>query len=1000
MSKTAMTMIYITSNELADVKVASSVSMKRFSSQRADVAHSFTFPELAIATQNFKDDNLIGEGGFGSVYKGRLESGKIVAVKQLNLNGGQGNQEFIVEVLMLSLLRHSNLVTLTGYCAAGDQRLLVYEFMPQGSLENHLFDLEPDQQPLDWHTRLKVAVGAARGLEYLHCKANPPVIYRDLKSSNILLDNDFSPKLSDFGLAKLGPVGDNTHVSTRVMGTYGYCAPEYAMSGKLTIKSDIYSFGVVMLELITGRRAIDTTKKPGEQNLVPWACPFLRDRKKFVKLVDPLLHGRFSARSVHNVVAITAMCLQEQANFRPLISDIVVALEYLASQAETFENRKSLLGIYENVDGPWSVMATSSSIAINQATTPVFVFKAQSSTPTPTQVPAPAPKTVGDYIPLCRAIRMGEWEKAEAFFNDDKNALTDKINSNGDTSLHIAVGDPKDIWFLEKLLEKIDPKLITTMLNNKDQTALHHAAILDNTKAAIKLVEKNPCVLFIVDRQNHLPIQKAIFNSHKTTFLYLLHACKQHIHLTQKEGHHNPFEGVKGVYILNNAILSDVAYNLLKKHPDLARPMDDVTQAPLFIIAKKWDAYLSAKRYNFYERFIYNYVSLEDYYALDDTHKISDVENQQTDRTNNLTRIYIKFWKIAVQHCKKMPHIKQIQKDKREHKTALMVLKLICKEVGELKVRHKRHYGEAIIAAVRNDTPEVVRHIVQTFPQSIWIAETTFSQLSIMNRSEKVYNFLVHEVTHEKYFHTISKDKQGNNLLHLAGKLAPPDKLHMVTGAALQMQREFQWFQEVRKFIRPKDREAKNDEQETPITVFRKEHKDLRKEGEEWMKKTADSYTITAALIITIVFAAAITVPGGNNGDSGKPILESNPGFVVFVVSDAISLFTSTTSLLFFLSILTARYAEEDFLYKLPKRLIFGLVMLFVSVTTMMIAFTATLYISFGQGKSWILLPIAALACLPIAAFVTLQLPLLVDLISSTYGHGIFGKRSELRITS
>ena len=127
---------------------------------------------------------------------------------------------------------------------------------------------------LEWETRVKIAVGAARGLEYLHCKANPPVIYRDLKSANILLDSDFNPKLSDFGLAKLGPVGDNTHVSTRVMGTYGYCAPEYAMSGKLTLKSDIYSFGVVLLELITGRKAIDLSRKHGEQNLVSWVTDY------------------------------------------------------------------------------------------------------------------------------------------------------------------------------------------------------------------------------------------------------------------------------------------------------------------------------------------------------------------------------------------------------------------------------------------------------------------------------------------------------------------------------------------------------------------------------------------------------------------------------------------------------------------------------------------------------------------------------------------------------
>lgn len=312
--------------------------------EKRNAARSFTFKELATATQNFKVANLLGEGGFGSVFKGRLDSDLIVAVKRLNLDGLQGNQEFIVEVLMLSLLHHKNLVNLIGYCTDGDQRLLVYEFMPMGSLENHLYDLEPGTKPLSWYTRLKIATGAAQGLDYLHCKANPPVIYRDLKSSNILLDNDFNPKLSDFGLAKLGPVGDNTHVSTRVMGTYGYCAPEYAMSGKLTLKSDIYSFGVVMLELITGRKAYDSNRKQGEQNLVAWSQPFLRDRRKFVQMVDPLLEGKYSVRSLHHAVAITAMCLQEEANFRPLIGDIVVALEYLVSQAESSDSSHRTTG--------------------------------------------------------------------------------------------------------------------------------------------------------------------------------------------------------------------------------------------------------------------------------------------------------------------------------------------------------------------------------------------------------------------------------------------------------------------------------------------------------------------------------------------------------------------------------------------------------------------------------------------------------------------------------
>ncbi|KAJ0778886.1 putative PGG domain-containing protein [Helianthus annuus] len=230
------------------------------------------------------------------------------------------------------------------------------------------------------------------------------------------------------------------------------------------------------------------------------------------------------------------------------------------------------------------------------------------------------------------------------------------------------------------------------------------------------------------------------------------------------------------------------------------------------------------------------------------------------------------------------------------------------------------------------------------------------------------------------FLHKIMKDKDGNNLLHLAAQLVPIHKLNVVSGAALQMQRELQWFQ----FVEHKYKETKNKKEETPMMVFRKEHKELRKEGEELIKKTADSYMITATLIITIVFAAAITIPGGNNGDTGKAIYLTRPSFIVFAISDAISLFTSTTSLLSLLSILTARYCDEDFLYKLPKRLIDGLVMLFLSVTSLMVAFSTALYTVSGQKNNWILIPIAALTCLPVASVVTLQFPLLVELISST----------------
>ncbi|OIT00477.1 PREDICTED: serine/threonine-protein kinase CDL1-like isoform X1 [Nicotiana attenuata] len=324
-------------------------------------AQAFTFCELCVATQNFDCECLLGSGGFGKVYKGHIKSKNMdVAVKQLDRNGFQGTKEFLVEVLLLSLLRHSNLVNLIGYCSDGDQRILVYEFMPNGSLEGHLLELGPDNRPLDWEMRMKIAVGAAKGLAYLHETANPPVIYRDFKASNILLDDNFNPKLSDFGLAKLGPTGGRTHISTRVMGTYGYCAPDYACTGKLTVKSDVYSFGVVFLEIITGRRVIDSSRPSEEQNLVKWARPLINDKKKFHLMADPLLGKNYPSKALYQALTVAAMCLQEDASTRPLISDVVTALEYISSikkhekeeaaAEDTFKSPPALQTITSHVD--------------------------------------------------------------------------------------------------------------------------------------------------------------------------------------------------------------------------------------------------------------------------------------------------------------------------------------------------------------------------------------------------------------------------------------------------------------------------------------------------------------------------------------------------------------------------------------------------------------------------------------------------------------------------
>ncbi|KAK4745887.1 hypothetical protein SAY87_012199 [Trapa incisa] len=305
---------------------------------------AFTLYELETITKSFRSDYILGEGGFGTVYKGYIDENVRVglkclpvAVKVLNKEGLQGHREWLTEVNFLGQLRHPNLVKLIGYCCEDDHRLLVYEFMFRGSLENHLF--RKASSSLSWSTRMMIAFGAAKGLAFLH-NAERPVIYRDFKTSNILLDShgfgklpawlqDYTAKLSDFGLAKAGPQGDETHVSTRVMGTYGYAAPEYVMTGHLTARSDVYSFGVVLLELLTGRKSVDKTRPNKEQNLVDWARSKLNDKRKLFQIIDPRLENQYPVRAAQKACSLAYYCLSHNPKARPLMSDVVETLEPL-----------------------------------------------------------------------------------------------------------------------------------------------------------------------------------------------------------------------------------------------------------------------------------------------------------------------------------------------------------------------------------------------------------------------------------------------------------------------------------------------------------------------------------------------------------------------------------------------------------------------------------------------------------------------------------------------
>ncbi|URE43094.1 Protein kinase APK1A [Musa troglodytarum] len=308
---------------------------------------SFIFNELRIATRNFRPDSVLGEGGFGSVFKGWIDehtfaaakpgTGLVIAVKKLNQDGFQGHREWLTEVDFLSQLSHPNLVKLIGYCLEDEQRLLVYEFMPRGSLENHLFRRSSYYQPLSWNLRLKIALGAAKGLAFLHSE-KAKVIYRDFKASNVLLDSNYNAKLSDFGLAKDGPSDDKSHVSTRVMGTFGYAAPEYLATGHLTCKSDVYSFGVVLLEMLTGRRAIDKERPVAEHNLVEWAKPYLTSKRKIIHILDSRLQGQYSPAGAQKAAALALQCLSMQAKQRPPMDQVVTALEQLQDAKDISNN--------------------------------------------------------------------------------------------------------------------------------------------------------------------------------------------------------------------------------------------------------------------------------------------------------------------------------------------------------------------------------------------------------------------------------------------------------------------------------------------------------------------------------------------------------------------------------------------------------------------------------------------------------------------------------------
>ncbi|XP_075473773.1 uncharacterized protein LOC142504832 isoform X1 [Primulina tabacum] len=614
-------------------------------------------------------------------------------------------------------------------------------------------------------------------------------------------------------------------------------------------------------------------------------------------------------------------------------------------------------------------------------------------------------KDLNWYLPLYRAAINGDWESARKFFDQDPDAITAKITKVSETALHVAVGSGKAIDFVKELLELIPTEALVTLRDQIGQTALHSAAIFGNVEAAKLLVSKDPALPNTPCNSSFLPLHAAAGYANKDMVSFLLT-------VTRDDAGYNPFADGSGVDILNLVILAefyDLALYLVQLYPYLATLRSSAGNTALNTIARKPSAFFRKSSLRFWERFIYSCVPTKfgklyshDERVEENPSVVMGIFSKLCYCSPLLQRLCLSafrkwqltIWKVI--ECL-VPQATYIRDTRMMHVQVLQLVKCICKEIAMLDyLTAASMFHMPILSAASSGNSEIVEEILEYFPHAIWSIDPmghNIFLLAVINRRENVFN-LLYQMSEHKKLATQLTDNEGNNILHLVGKLAPPAQLNLVSGAALQMQRELHWYKEVEKYVTPDSKDRKNSKLRTPPVEFSEEHKDLVKEGEKWMKDTANSCTVAAALIATIAFAASITVPGGNNGDNGFPIFYNKLAFLTFAVFDAMSLFSSTASMLMFLSILTARYAEGDFLYSLPKRLIIGLVTLFLSITSMMIAFSATLYLVFGRRKAWTLVPIAALACLPVILFVQLQFPLLLEMIISTYRSRIFGKRS------
>ncbi|KAL5842951.1 hypothetical protein ACOSQ3_013554 [Xanthoceras sorbifolium] len=605
------------------------------------------------------------------------------------------------------------------------------------------------------------------------------------------------------------------------------------------------------------------------------------------------------------------------------------------------------------------------------------------------------------YADLYHAALKGDWEIAKRIIDKDPEALTAKISMVSMTVLHVA-GYSCNSKFVEKLVEKMTPEQVAVVDVNGN-TALHYAAFTGVVNVAKALLRKNPNLTEVQGSQGFIPLLSAVVHGaakgkEMASFL-----------ATQTK---NPFLEATSTHLLlelTHAGFHDITLDLLRIFPKMAM-VDIYGDNMVSILAVRPMDFLSGTRFNFWETWIYQLAPFKPLICTKGDME-DPPENSEDLKDPNSTawaaRVVKWFkrqiWNIVTTLA---PGTSQKFQDvKWRHKYALELVTFICERAKLMPNSEILDFfvnSNILNLAGSSGIAEIIKVCLQHFPDLIWIWNgwKTVLDDAVEHRRELVFNLIYarselctiygaldeNDSSAKLYYSSNSKAKPCR--MHLAAKLAPLPQLSSVSGAALQMQRELQWFKEVENLAHPSDKEKKDCDGHTPRELFTKEHKELVEKAEKWMKDTSTSCMVVTTLVATVVFAAAFTVPGGNNSQ-GIPIFLQHKPFTVFMISDALALFSALTSVLMFLSILTARYAEEDFLKKLPIKLLIGLGSLFFAIVTMMIAFVAALWIVLHDEFKWVSIPVTVLASIPITVFLSLQLPLFIKIYTSTF-IGIF----------